>query len=133
MQYCSCCVTQHIYVFILVFIFSATLTQGEQTLHLSDTTMYLTLYVSDVKGLKNEDVIRDYQERVCEALLIHTITHYPHIPNKHCELLARLPELTRTCVLAKDQLNARQAAGEVPQFSLLSELLKGDIVVQPSE
>ena len=46
------------------------------------------------------------------------------------ELLTRLPELTRTCNLAKELLTTRQAAGEVPQYSLLSELLKGDIVVQ---
>ena len=88
---------------------------------------------SDVKNLKNEDIIRDYQERICEALLVYSITHFPHLPNKHCELLCRLTELTRTCSLAKDLLNARQVVGEVPPFSLLSELLKGDIIVQPSE
>ena len=83
-----------------------------------------------MKGLKNSDVLREYQDRIAESLLVYSITHYPQHLNKHAELITRLPELTRTCNIAKEALNIRQAAGEVPQYSLLSELLKGDIAVQ---
>ena len=75
-------------------------------------------------------MIRQQQDRVAEALMVYTTTHYPDKPNKYCELLARLAELPRTCNQGKDMLLQRQAQGDVPQFSLLSELLKGDIAVQ---
>ena len=64
--------------------------------------------------------------------MIYTTTHYPDKPNKFCELLARLAELSRTVVQGKELLRARQAQGDVPQCSLLSELLKGDVVVMSS-
>ena len=95
--------------------------------------IYCAWFISDVKGLKEPSIICEYQDSISEALLVYSITHYPKSPNKHCEMMARLAELTRTCNLGKDQLSMRQAAGEVPQFSLLSELLKGDIVVQAAE
>ena len=52
-----------------------------------------------------------------------------NVSGKFCNLLARLPELTRLCVVGKDQLTQRQLAGDVPQYSLLSELLKGDAAI----
>ena len=65
--------------------------------------------------------------------MVYSLTHYPDQPGKHCHMLARLPELTRTCSLSKELLNSRQTAGEIPQFSLLSELLKGDAAVQQAQ
>ena len=88
-------------------------------------SVFSLLYIVDVKGLKETDTIRSYQEKLVEALLVHSLTHNPAAANKHCELLALISQLTRTCCIAKEQLTARQAAGDVPQFSLLSELLKG--------
>ena len=81
--------------------------------------------IPDVENLQQPSVVRDYQERIQEALMVHSLTHYPSLPHKHADQLTRLAELTRTCALGRELLKARQAAGEVPQFSLLSELLKG--------
>ena len=79
-----------------------------------------------MKGLKDIDKIREFQDRMTEALLVYTTTHYPKFPNKFGELLLKLPEVARTCLLAKDILNEKLKAGEIAPFSLLSELLKGD-------
>lgn len=101
----------------------------EAGLHIQDMIL-LFFFIADVKGLKYTGVLKEYQDKIAESLFVYSCTHYPQHLNKHAELLTRLPELTRTCNLAKELLSTRQAAGEVPQYSLLSELLKGDIVVQ---
>jgi hypothetical protein len=82
-----------------------------------------------VRNLHEEHKIREQQEKISDALMIYTTTHYPDKPNKYCELLARIAELSRTVVQGKELLRNRQAQGDVPQCSLLSELLKGDVVV----
>ena len=87
------------------------------------------MLVSDVRNLREEPKIRAQQEKITDALMIYTTTHYPDKPNKFCELLARLAEMSRTVVLGKEVLRKRQAEGEIPSCSLLSELLKGDVVV----
>ena len=92
-----------------------------------------TVYPSistDVKNLRDHRIIRAHQERVAGAFLIYSATHYLNKPNKYCELLTRLPELSRLSTLGKDILKTRQSQGDLPQYSLLSELLKGDSVVQ---
>lgn len=85
-----------------------------------------------MKNLKNEDSIREQQSKLAEALMIYSSTHYSNNPNKACQLLARVSELTRLAILGRDTLKARQAQGEIPLYSLLSELLKGDIVSSES-
>ncbi|KAK2172855.1 hypothetical protein NP493_924g02009 [Ridgeia piscesae] len=90
----------------------------------------LMLLSPDVKNLQDESLVRQHQDHVTEALMIYTNTHYPQKPNKFCEMLVRLTELSRTCVLGKELLNQRHSSGEISPHSLLSELLKGDIVVQ---
>ena len=88
------------------------------------------LCVLDVKNLRDSAQIRDHQERVSAAMLIHSASHYQENGNKFCQLVSRLPELSRLSVQGKEILRARQSQGELPQYSLLSELLKGDVVVQ---
>ena len=83
-----------------------------------------------MKNLRNEGVIRQQQELMLDALTSYTTTHYPKCPQKFSRLLALLPQLSRCCILGKEQLNKRQEAGEVPPYSLLSELLKGDSAMQ---
>ena len=85
-----------------------------------------------MKNLQDSVQIRSHQEMVCEYLMLYTATHYSSKANKFCELIARLPELSRSCIQAKDILKQRQGLGDIPQYSLLSELLKGDAVVQSS-
>ena len=86
-----------------------------------------------MKGLKENLTSQTNQERTLTALLTYTATHYPQTPNKFAEMLARLPELSRIAAIAKTQLAQRQAAGEVPAGSLLSELLKGDQLAQQQQ
>ena len=101
-------------------------TRAEASVDQSDVSSF----VSDVKNLQDESLVRQHQDHVTEALMIYTNTHYPQKPNKFCEMLVRLTELSRTCVLGKELLNQRHSSGEISPHSLLSELLKGDIVVQ---
>lgn len=91
---------------------------------------FLFVVISDVRNLKDEEIIREYQDHLCEALMVYTSSHYQHRPEKLCQMLATLPEISRTCLISKDLLTQRQNAGDIPQLSLLSELLKGDITVQ---
>ena len=85
--------------------------------------------VVDVKDLHEEVIVWNQQDELVHLLHLYMRQHYPGQPNKLYQVLACLADLTRTCMLAKEHLTARQAAGEVPHYSLLSELLKGDITV----
>ena len=84
---------------------------------------------ADVEKLIDPGCVRRYQERLLDAFLAYTQERQPHNPNKACHLLAKLAELSRTCVLAKEQLLPYQTSGKVPQQSLLSELLKGEVAL----
>ncbi|XP_074655139.1 steroidogenic factor 1-like [Tubulanus polymorphus] len=84
----------------------------------------LILMSPDMKGLKDIDSVRDYQEKVTDALMLYTSTHYPHRSNKFGELLLRLPELARTSMMGKELLAQKDLPAEVSSFSLLMELLK---------
>lgn len=72
-------------------------------------------------------MIHRQQNKLADALMLYSSTHYRANPNKACELMARVAEITRLAITARDTLKARQNQGEVPLFSLLSELLKGDL------
>lgn len=50
---------------------------------------------ADIKGLKNGKVIQDYQNRLLDALMKYTTTHYPSQQTKFGELLLRLSEVQR--------------------------------------
>lgn len=93
-------------------------------------TRYCVCVIADVRHIANEASIRQCQDRILDALLTYSSSHYPQQPNKTCEMLACLPALSRMCMLGKEQLGQRQIAGEMSQCSLFSELLKGDVAVQ---
>ncbi|CAG5129921.1 unnamed protein product [Candidula unifasciata] len=84
----------------------------------------LLLITPDVKGLKEPRKIRDFQEKLTEALLAYTTSHYPHMKDKFGQLLLRLPELSRISFLSKDIL-IKSLPPSLP-CGLLVELLKGD-------
>jgi nuclear receptor subfamily 5 group A protein 2 len=79
---------------------------------------------SDVKGLKDISHIRNYQEKVTDALMVYSTTHYPHHANKFGELLLRLPEIAKTSCIGKEMLGKKDLPAEISSFSLLMELLK---------
>jgi len=90
-------------------------------------TLYiLYLYATDVDNLLDPTSVRERQERVLDAFVSYTCEHYTFLPYKVSQLLAKLPELSRTCLLAKELLEPHQRSGKVPTQSLLNELLRGD-------
>ena len=68
-----------------------------------------------------------YQDAVLESFMRDSTDRHPSMTNRVTHLLARLAELSRVSVIAREVLAPYQAAGRVPQHSLLHELLKGDV------
>ncbi|GFN88207.1 glucocorticoid receptor-like [Plakobranchus ocellatus] len=85
----------------------------------------LLLITPDVKGLKEPRKIRDFQDKLLEALLAYTTSHYKNMRHKFGELLLRLPELSRISFMSKDIL-LRSLPASMTSCGLLVELLKGD-------
>ncbi|CAL1541808.1 unnamed protein product [Lymnaea stagnalis] len=85
----------------------------------------LLLITPDVKGLKEPKKIRDFQDKLTEALLTYTSSHYPHLGDKFGALLLRLPELSRISFMSKDIL-IKSLPSSMASCGLLVELLKGD-------
>ncbi|XP_059151797.1 steroidogenic factor 1-like [Physella acuta] len=85
----------------------------------------LLLITPDVKGLKEPKKIRDFQDKLTEALLAYTSSHYPHLNDKFGALLLRLPELSRISFMSKDIL-LKTLPSCMSSCGLLVELLKGD-------
>ncbi|XP_066293650.1 retinoic acid receptor RXR-gamma-like [Branchiostoma lanceolatum] len=83
----------------------------------------LILLNPDVKGIKNRNLLLDYQDQVQVALQTYTESHYPEDPNKTGELLLRLTEIERACFIGKDHLVFRYITGQLPTCQLLTELL----------
>ena len=59
--------------------------------------------------------------------MLYTGTHYTHVPNKVSEMLARLPEITRISQMARDRLLTVFTPSKLAPFTLLNELIKGDV------
>lgn len=53
------------------------------------------LILIDIKGLKDVNAIQQYQNKLLDALMLYTSTHYPQLPTKFGELLLRLSEVQR--------------------------------------
>ncbi|GFS22094.1 glucocorticoid receptor-like [Elysia marginata] len=85
----------------------------------------LLLITPDVKGLKEPRKIRDFQDKLLEALLAYTTSHYKNMRHKFGELLLRLPELSRISFMSKDIL-IKSLPSSMASCGLLVELLKGD-------
>jgi nuclear receptor subfamily 5 group A protein 3 len=83
----------------------------------------------DVKGLKEPVKIREYQEKLSEALAEYTVSHYANVPAKYGEMLLRLPELARVSFLAKELLLMALLPSST-NCGLLVELLKGENAVK---
>ncbi|KAH9514592.1 Nuclear hormone receptor FTZ-F1 beta [Bulinus truncatus] len=84
----------------------------------------LLLITPDVKGLKEPKKIRDFQDKLTEALLTYTTSHYLQA-DKFGALLLRLPELSRISFMSKDIL-LKSLPSSMASCGLLVELLKGD-------
>lgn len=80
-----------------------------------------------MKNLSDVSGIRCYQDAVLESFMQDSAERHPAVANRVTHLLARLAELSRVSVIAREILTPYQAMGRVPQHSLLHELLKGDV------
>ena len=80
-----------------------------------------------MKNLSDVAGIRAYQDAVLDSFMQHSADRHPVIASRGTRLLARLAELSRISVVAREILAPYQASGRVPQHSLLHELLKGDV------
>lgn len=58
-------------------------------------TSYLTVLLTDIKGLEKREIVQQYQNTLLDALRTYTTTHYPQFPLKFGELLLRLSEVQR--------------------------------------
>ncbi|XP_005110423.1 nuclear hormone receptor FTZ-F1 beta isoform X2 [Aplysia californica] len=85
----------------------------------------LLLISPDVKGLKEPRKIREFQEKLQEALYTYTNSHYQNLTHKFGELLLRLPELSRISFMSKDIL-LKSLPETMATCGLLVELLKGE-------
>jgi len=81
-----------------------------------------------VKNLSDVAGIRSYQDAVLDAFMRDSSERHPGLTtSRPTHLIARLAELSRVSVIAREILAAYQAGGRtMPQHSLLHELLKGD-------
>jgi len=81
-----------------------------------------------VKNLSDVAAIRSYQDAVLESFMHDSAERHPALTaSRPAHLIARLAELSRVSVIARDILAAYQAGERtMPQHSLLHELLKGD-------
>ncbi|CAH1786649.1 unnamed protein product [Owenia fusiformis] len=93
----------------------------------------LLLMSPDVKGLKDQAVVRDYQEKITDALITYTATHSPQTPNKFGQMLLRLSEISKLCAIGKQRLAAHEIVNDAPASSLLMELLKGDNLLKQDQ
>ena len=82
-----------------------------------------------MKGLREPSRVQDHQEKLAEALLDYTASHYPSLPAKFGEMLLRLPELARISFLAKENL-LLVLPPDMASCGLLVELLKGENAVK---
>ncbi|EDW57862.1 uncharacterized protein Dvir_GJ18326, isoform A [Drosophila virilis] len=84
----------------------------------------IVLLQSDTTELHEAVKVRECQEKALQGLQAYTLAHYPDTPSKFGELLLRIPDLQRTCQLAKEMLTIKTRDGA--DFNLLMELLRGE-------
>ena len=86
-----------------------------------------------MSGLKNVGLQHHCQGKLLESLMLHTGTNYRHLPNKVSEMLARLPEIARISQMGRDRLLTRFTSSNLTPFTLLNELIKGDMENQEDD
>ncbi|XP_070532312.1 uncharacterized protein [Ptychodera flava] len=85
----------------------------------------MLLLQSDCAGLSNPSKVRDLQEKIEDELLTYMEGQHPDHPNKFAELIVRISEIERICLIVKELLMLKQLTGDVPEINLLSELMEG--------
>ena len=81
------------------------------------------MFIADVSGLNNSQYVEESQEKVNAALLQYCLNFYPDMKDKFGQILMRLPEIRLISIRAEEYLHFRHISGEVPDQSLLIEML----------
>ncbi|XP_041368284.1 nuclear receptor subfamily 5 group A member 2-like isoform X2 [Gigantopelta aegis] len=84
---------------------------------------FLILLNPDVSGLDNRQYVEQSQEKVNAALLQYCLNFYPDMKDKFGQILLRLPEIRVISIRAEEYLYFRHLNGEVPDQTLLLEML----------
>lgn len=78
---------------------------------------------SDVPGLENRQAVENSQEKVNSALMEYCVNFYPHLKDKFGQVLLRLPEVRLISMHAEEFLYYKHLNGEIPDQTLLIEML----------
>ena len=77
----------------------------------------------DVKGLDNQPLIEQLQDKVHASLLEYNNNFHPHEPNRFGNILLRLPELRSIGSKSLERLFVLSLTGQIHASDSLSELL----------
>ena len=80
-------------------------------------------YSADVATLANRNAVEQCQEKVNSTLLEYCSTYYASVRDKFGQLLVRLPEIRLISLRAEDYLYFRHLSGDIPESTLLMEML----------
>jgi len=83
----------------------------------------LYFYVTDVSDIESQDFVERCQEKVQAVLMEYCITFYPTVKDKFSQVLLRLPELKLASICAEEFLYSKHLSGEIPEKTLLMEML----------
>ncbi|XP_059170743.1 nuclear receptor subfamily 5 group A member 2-like [Physella acuta] len=84
---------------------------------------FLILLSPDVSSLENRSFIEQSQEKVNAALFHYCLMCYPEMSDKFSQLLMRLPEIRLISIRMEDFLYFKHMSNEVPDQTLLTEML----------
>ncbi|KAK6194917.1 hypothetical protein SNE40_000449 [Patella caerulea] len=84
---------------------------------------FLILLNPDVSGLENRQFVEQSQERVNASLLEYCLNFYPDMKDKFGQILLRLPEIRLISIRAEEFMYYKHMIGEVPDQTLLMEML----------
>ena len=86
--------------------------------------MYVCLLtLTDVHGLSNLQMVKHHQDRTNAALHEYCTTFYAPTHDKFGNLLCLLPEIRRISYRCEDYLYQRHQGGDLPENTLLMEML----------
>ncbi|XP_048756337.2 nuclear receptor subfamily 5 group A member 2-like isoform X3 [Ostrea edulis] len=84
---------------------------------------FLILLNPDVPGIENRQAVENSQEKVNSALMEYCVNFYPHLKDKFGQVLLRLPEVRLISMHAEEFLYYKHLNGEIPDQTLLIEML----------
>lgn len=74
-------------------------------------------------GIDNRAAVEQSQENVNAALMEYCVNFYPSVKDKFGQVLLRLPEVRLISIRAEEFLYYKHLSGEIPEQTLLIEML----------